>query len=243
MAVTRAWAAFKAGLARPAGAGLATFAVVWALAWCTAPGDPRPVAAGSLDVPPPASAAELEQRLAADTTWQATDLRFPGAIHQAAEAAWAADEAGRPGVARRAMQGFVTTALATAPDPLLLQHADLMRLKFAAVADGGPLVCQGLLDGSLDLAAVLPAQTVQADATFKILLMSTPPRRGRPLPRGTAHRALQPVLLSLGPAQVEALGNPRRSARLRCEAYSGFYAALARLPLDARRLALRAALQ
>lgn len=250
--VIRVTAALQGWIAqRPGEAVLVAAAAVLAFAvaaWPSGlrPADPRPLAASAH-----ASAEALASSLAADTVWRALDLRFPGATRQAADAAWAARQRGADdrdmmAAARRVQHGLVRVALATAPDPLLEQHAELTRRTLAIASDAGPLVCQAALDGTVDLAVLLPAPLGQADATFKVLLASTPPRRGKPLSPGAVYRALQPVLLGLTPAQVALLrsaGEARPSVRDRCEAMGAFYGAVSRLPAERRRLALRAALQ
>lgn len=251
--VTRVTAALQGWIAqRPGEAVLVAAAAVLAFAvaaWPSGhprPADPRPLVASAYP-----SVDALAQSLATDTVWRALDLRFPGATRQAADAAWAARQRGADdrdmmAAARQVQHGLVGIALATAPDPLLEQHAELTRRTLAIASDAGPLVCRAALDGSLDLAVLLPAPLVKADATFKVLLASTPARRGKPLSPGAVHRALQPVLLALTPAQVMLLrsaGEVRASGGARCEAMSAFYGAVARLPAERRRLALRAALQ
>jgi len=237
---------------RPADAAVVAVAAVLAFAvaaWPArghVPATPRPLAASAFT-----SVEALADQLATDTVWRAMELRFPGATRQAADAAWAARQRGADdrdmmAAARRVQQGLVTVALVTAPDPLLEQHAELARRTLAAASDAGPLVCHGVLDGAIDLAALLPAPLVKADATFRVLLASTPARRGRPLSHGAVHRALQPVLLALTPAQVALLragDDAHASSGARCEAMAAFYGAVGRLPSEQRRLALRAALQ
>ncbi|MET0352062.1 MAG: hypothetical protein ABW067_19850 [Rhizobacter sp.] len=237
---------------RPVEAAIVAAAAVLAFAvaaWPSgraAPAPPRALVPSSH-----ASVEALTRSLGTDTVWRAMELRFPGATRQAADAAWAARQRGADdrdmmAATRRVQHGLVTAALATAPDPLLEQHAGLARRTLAAANEAGPLVCHGVLDGSLDLALLLPAPVVQADATFKVLLASTPVRRGKPLSQGAVYRAMQPVLLALTPAQVALLrsgGDGRTSSAARCEAMTAFYGAVARLPSDQRRLALRAALQ
>ena len=250
--VTRVTAALQGWIAqRPGEAVLVAAAAVLSFAvaaWPSGhprPADPRPLVASAHP-----SVDALAQSLATDTVWRALDLRFPGATRQAADAAWAARQRGADdrdmmAAARQVQHGLVGIALATAPDPLLEQHAELTRRTLAIASDAGPLVCRAALDGSLDLAVLLPAPLVKADATFKVLLASTPPRRGRPLPPGAVYRALQPVLLALTPAQVALLRSAGEGASGgdRCDAMTAFYGAVARLPTEPRRLALRAALQ
>ena len=180
----------------------------------------------------------LARQLGGTPVGRALELRFPGANREAAEA----EVRGGPPAARAVAWRLRQVALLTAPDALLDQHATLMRIALAAALDVEPSACSALLDGTLDTAVALPPPWRQADETFAGLLLSAPPRRGRPLRPGAAHRALLPVLLALTPAQQRLLGDPR-AGRARCEAWRAWYDAAAALPGKERRLALRAALQ
>ena len=191
-------------------------------------------------VPPPTSAeiSAAARRLVATPVGQALEIRFPGASREIAEAQLRDGAAAGRAAAWRLRQ----VALVTASDPLLDQHASLMRVALAAALDASPSWCSSLLDGTLDTATVMPSEWRRADETFAVLLLSAPPRRDRPLRPGAAYRSLLPAMAALTPEQQRLLGDPR-AGRARCEAWRTWYDTVARLPTTPRRLALRAALQ